>query len=94
MSRTSSTYKGASAYRDPYNDQVKALGLSGVLWRVGFQRVLIADGLSVVADGRDAKPGSPNPVGHHTIFPTIQMTVVDYGQRIQGLPWIRSGRVK
>jgi len=90
----SETFKGASAYRDPYSDQVRALGLSGVLWRVGFQSVLIADGLSAVADGKDVKPDSSNPVGHHTIFPTIQMTPDDFEQRVRSLPWVRSGRIK
>jgi len=90
----SSTFAGASAYRDPFHNDVKQLGLNGVLWRVGLQNVLIADGLSVIADGKDVKPDSTLPTGHHTIFPTIQMTSDDFEQRIRSLPWERSGRVK
>jgi RHS repeat-associated protein len=91
---TSSTFTGASAYRDPFNAEVKALGLSGVLWRVALQNVQSADGLSVVPDGRDAKPNSTLPTGHHTIFPTVQMTPDDFEQRVRSLLWVRSGRVR
>lgn len=91
---TNPEFKGASVYRDPYHAEVKALDLTGVLWRTGMQTVVTADGLSIVADGRDVKPDSSNPVGHHTIFPTVQMTPDDFEQRVRSLPWVRSGRVR
>ena len=45
-------YRGASAFRDPYKS-----GLTGVVYRTGFQEVAVADGLAVVSrwSGCDSK---------------------------------------
>jgi len=80
----SGSYKGASAYRNPY-----IVGLTGVVWRTSVQNALGADGLSIIPDGSDVMPGSGFPVGHHTIFPTVEMSPVDFDQRILNLNWIR-----
>ena len=84
------SYKGASAFRDPYKS-----GLTGVVYRVPLQEVSVAQGLGVVADGVDVFPNSPNRVGHHTIYPTVEMTPDDFDQRLRSLPWVRvPGRIK
>lgn len=77
---------GQSAFRDP--DQP---GLTGVLYRL-VAGTRLPRGLGVIADGTDASPNSPHPVGHHTLFPTQQMPYPAYVSLVGGLPWQKVGR--
>jgi hypothetical protein len=45
-----------------------------------------------VADGSDALPGSPLPPTHHTIFPTVEMTLREFIDRFLSLPWQHAGK--
>jgi hypothetical protein len=50
----SGSYKGASAYRNPYT-----VGLTGVVWRTSVQNALGANGLSVIEERRKARKRFP-----------------------------------
>ena len=50
------------------------------------------DGLDIVADGIDVVPNSPHGVGHHTIFPTREMTVNEFNELFKSLPWQYGGK--
>lgn len=50
------------------------------------------EGLGVIADGKDVIPNSPHGKGHHTIFPTIDMTVDEFNSLFQSLPWQYGGK--
>jgi hypothetical protein len=84
------TYKGASAFRNPYTTK-----LTGVVYRIPLQQVVLADDLGVVEDGNDVIPNSPRQAGHHTIFNTVELSPDEFEQRLRALPWIRvPGRIK
>lgn len=52
----------------------------------------LPEGLGVVADGSDIMPGSPRPPGHHTIYPTRLMSMDEFNQLYQNLPWQYGGK--
>lgn len=58
------TYKDASAFRDRYKS-----GLTGVVYCVGVEQVIVADRLAVLPDGQDLIPNSAHSIGHHTYQP-------------------------
>ncbi len=54
----------------------------------------LPDGLDVIADGSDVIPDSPRFPGHHTIFPTREMTVNEFNKLYLSLPWKHGGNKK
>ena len=72
---------GASAFDKPSNAPI-----------TGWYHILpkgtqLPDGLAIIADGIDVNPKSPHGAGHHTIFPTIEMTVEKFNELFKSLPW-------
>ena len=82
-------YKGASAWRNAYT-----AGATGVFFRIpifAVQNPLF--NLDVVEDGEDVMPGSSFPVGHHTIYPTREMSYTEFDTQVKALGWVRSGKL-
>jgi hypothetical protein len=52
----------------------------------------LPEGLGVVADGSDVLPGSALPPTHHTLFPTIEMTLREFIGHFLALPWQHAGK--
>lgn len=50
------------------------------------------EGLSVIADKKDVLPNSTHGIGHHTIYPTIKMTVDEFNRLFKSLPWKYGGK--
>jgi hypothetical protein len=44
-------------------------------------------GLGVLADGSDAVPPAPEPTGHHTEYPTIEMKPEMFIWLFKSQPW-------
>ena len=53
---------------------------------------VLPDGLGVVADGSDVIPNSGRFPGHHTIYPTREMTVNEFNELYLSLPWVHGGK--
>ena len=53
---------------------------------------VLPDGLGVIADGIDVNAQSTHGKGHHTIFPTVDMSVDNFTDLHQSLPWSHSGK--
>jgi hypothetical protein len=49
-------------------------------------------GMGVVADGPSVVPNSPHQPTHHTIYPTVPMTVEDFTEKFLNLPWQYGGK--
>jgi hypothetical protein len=75
---------GASTYIDP--KQAPVTGQYHVL-PSGTE---LPDGLAIHADGQDV--GGSAPVGHGTIYPTKPMTVSEFGDKFNSLPWEWAGK--
>jgi RHS repeat-associated protein len=82
-------YRGASAYRDPFKS-----GLHGKFWRTPIFNLQSVPGLAVIEDGMDARGDSSLPVGHHTIYPTQEVSPVGFEQLILLAGWTYSGNIK
>src|SRR5579863_2656537 len=82
-------YRGASAYRDPFKS-----GLHGKFWRTPIFNLQSVPGLAVIEDGMDARADSSLPVGHHTIYPTQEVSPVGFEQLILLAGWTYSGNIK
>ena len=57
-------------------------------YRIPLQAVYDANGLGVIPDAAKFAATVPVGAGHHTIYPTQQMTPQDFDQRIRSLPWV------
>ena len=54
----------------------------------------LPDGLAVKADGIDVIPNSPHPEGHHTIYPTEDMTMEEFQSKFDQIPTCPGGKKK
>lgn len=82
-----SDYRGASAFRDPWFRPWPKYP-TGYAYRIPLQAIYDANGLGVIPDAAKFAPDVPVGAGHHTIYPTEQMTPQDLDQRIRSLPWV------
>ena len=48
---------------------------------------VLPEGLAVKADGKDVYPASKHYEGHHTIYPTKEMTFQEFNELYKNLPW-------
>ncbi len=85
MVRLTDPPSGASTFGDPM-----AAPLSGQYHRLPAGTRL-AD-LGVVADGVDV--GGPGPATHHTVYPTVRMSLEQLTNRFLELPWEHVGKKK
>ncbi|MCI8324712.1 MAG: RHS repeat-associated core domain-containing protein, partial [Lachnospiraceae bacterium] len=76
---------GKSVCADPYNTN-----LTGTIYKVP-EGTELPDGLGIVYDGKDKVPGG-HAEGHSTIYPTEDMTVDEFNDLYQSLPWEKDGR--
>ncbi|HEY6388091.1 MAG TPA: RHS repeat-associated core domain-containing protein [Candidatus Acidoferrum sp.] len=86
---TDPNYRGASAFRNPFTS-----GLHGTYWRAPIFSLQAVPGLAVIEDGMDTRVGSSLPAGHHTIYPTQEVSPVGFEQLILQAGWTYSGKVK
>ena len=63
-------------------------GLHGTSWHLE-EGTELPQGLGFVPDGQDVNPHSSNGPGHCTIYPTDTMTVDEFNELFQRLPWIQ-----
>lgn len=78
--------KGASNVTDINNAP-----LSGH-YHVLLEGTVLPNGLGIKADGSNVFPDSPHGVGHYTIFPTKEMTVMEFNELYKSLPWNYGGK--
>ena len=78
---------GKSVCADPYETN-----LNGTIYQVPAGTEL-PDGLAIVYDGRDKVPNGHAP-GHSTIYPTRDMTVDEFNELYQSMPWVKVGKKK
>ncbi len=78
--------KGASAFADP--GQTTLTGHFHCLPK----GTVLPVGLAAVADGADVDPGSRLAPGHHSIYPTSDLTGAEFEQLFKDLPWVYTGK--
>lgn len=77
---------GASTFDCPSNK-----GLTGAYHKLPKDTDLGKSTLAVIADGGS----NDNLPGHHTIYPTKRMTLIEFNGKYLNLPWVRNvGRIK
>jgi hypothetical protein len=77
---------GASTFADPFRSR-----LTGHYHRLPAGTPL-PDGLGGVADGVDANPMSHHGPTHHTIFPSVQVSMEQFVELFKNLPWEYAGK--
>jgi hypothetical protein len=80
--------QGPSTFANPATS-----GRSGYWWELPKGTVL-PDGFGIQPDGVDVIPESSNPVGHNTIYPTLDMLKSAFDKAFVNLGWIPWGRSK
>ena len=78
--------RGASTFSD-----VSSVPLTGHYYSLPSGTDL-PSGLDIIPDGMDVIPGSPHGPGHMTIFPSNEMTVSEFNELFQSLPWKYGGK--
>ncbi len=73
---------GASTWSNP-----ETTTLTGWVYKVEKELIRATILLGVWADGTDAVPPGPNPVGHHTVYPAVGMKPEVFIQTFGQLPW-------
>ena len=63
--------------------------LSGHIWKLP-QCTQLPEGIAVIADGRDV--GGPRDPTHHTLYPTLSMSLTQFNSLLSQLPWQYIGR--
>ena len=78
--------KGASTMKD-----VNSAPLTGN-YHVIPEGTELPDGLGVISDGKDVIGSEGHAPGHHTIYPTKEMTVEEFNKLFKSLPWKYGGK--
>jgi RHS repeat-associated protein len=78
--------QGASTFADP-----SKAPLTGPYYGLPAGTML-PDGMSVIPDGVDINPLSPNLETHHTLYPSTEMPYNEFVRLFQNLPWNYVGK--
>ena len=82
--------KGASVLIDT---ELEDSNLQGIYYSIP-KGTSMPDGLGIKRDGSDVFTGSPRGPGHATVYPTRDMSIDEFQDLFNSLPWKRAGKKK
>ncbi len=64
--------------------------MTGHYWSLTAS-IILPLGIGIVADGRDVNPSSEHGPTHHTIYPTVPMSLDRFNDLMRTMPWRYAG---